>query len=451
MRRVRTTKKLAQRIDLQYFTRPHPFRRWRLWLSALVPAAAIAWLAAQRATGLKLYSSGPLSVSHAVFAKRCELCHNLSRGSFRAEVNDGTCLQCHDAPAHHADQATFSPTCASCHREHKGAVRLANTRDETCTQCHGDLQIRNGRTQYVASVKSFAKQHPEFVPLRPGGADPGKIKFNHYAHLQPNLAGPHGAVQLDCSDCHRLSAQGVWPYAMPTSEMASPAVNPTRDMGDIRRSRAETYMAPVRYAKQCAGCHTHDLQFDKRFNEPVPHDRPEVVEAFLRQKYSDYFSSHPTALSEPVALEQSIVAPGRTVPPTPRTSQQWIDLNVMFAERLLFGKGCKVCHTMIEGNGPLPTVARSSIPLRWLPHAVFNHNSHRLLTCIACHNRAPESRASSDILLPGIASCRGCHTARGPQQDTANGLCSECHVYHDWKQEKPTNGRYTIPQLRAGL
>ena len=35
----RTTKKRAQRIDLNYFKRPHPFRRWRFWLSVAVPLA----------------------------------------------------------------------------------------------------------------------------------------------------------------------------------------------------------------------------------------------------------------------------------------------------------------------------------------------------------------------------------------------------------------------------
>jgi len=42
----RTTKKLAQRIDLNYFKRPHPFRQWRFWLSVCIPAAAILWLGA---------------------------------------------------------------------------------------------------------------------------------------------------------------------------------------------------------------------------------------------------------------------------------------------------------------------------------------------------------------------------------------------------------------------
>jgi cytochrome c peroxidase len=126
-----------------------------------------------------------------------------------------------------------------------------------------------------------------------------------------------------------------------------------------------------------------------------------------------------------------------------------MDQQVMLADRLLFDKGCKLCHVMVKGQGTLPMVAKSSIPARWFLHAEFNHDSHRLLTCTACHNRTPESRQTADILLPGIASCRSCHQDSGARRDAANGRCSECHSYHDWTKERPTNGKFTIPQLRA--
>ena len=66
LRRVRTTKKLAKRIDPQYFTKPHPFRRWRLWLSILVPAVAVAWFAALRA---KADAQVPVEVTRAALAR----------------------------------------------------------------------------------------------------------------------------------------------------------------------------------------------------------------------------------------------------------------------------------------------------------------------------------------------------------------------------------------------
>ena len=448
LRRIRTTKKLAKRMDLQYFTQPHPFRSWRLWLSVLVPVVAVIWFAALRAHGQKVYSSGPLSASHAVFAKRCDVCHVTTLGFFRAKVSDEACLKCHDAPAHQIDKVAFTPACGSCHLEHKGSLRLASTADSSCTQCHADLRTRSGSPLYVREIKDFDNEHPEFAVLRSGGKDPGQVKLNHYAHLRPNLPSPDGPVQMDCQDCHRPTGmQGNWPYAAQSIAQVKPVA--AGISGDMRPSRSRDYMSPILYATQCAGCHVKDLQFDKRFDQSAPHDKPEVVQAFLLQKYSDYFASHPKALSEPVAPERILPGKFKLPLPVPHNRQEWMDQQLMLADRLLFDKGCKLCHVMIEGNMPLPTVAASSIPSRWLLHADFSHNSHRLLTCVACHNRTPESRETADILLPGISSCRSCHQERGPKHDAASGKCSECHSYHDWKREQPVKGKYLIPQLRA--
>lgn len=468
-RRVRTTKNLAKRMDLQYFRKSHPFRSWRLWLSILVPVIAALWFTAQQANSHKIYSSGPLSAAHAVLGKKCEVCHATTLGFFRAKVNDDACSKCHDAPPHHPDKVTSTVRCSSCHIEHRGALRLASTEDTGCTQCHANLSTRNGSPQYVRTVQSFDRQHPEFTALRQGSHDPGQISLNHYAHLRPNLAGPTGPVQMDCQDCHRLSsAAGSWPYAGLSSIAASSTQGdsqttsqemPASSAADLKQSRSRDYMLPISYANQCAGCHGKDLQFDKRFDQPAPHDNPQVVQAFLVQKYGDYFASHPGALSETIAPERRLPSQKELHLPAPRNRQEWIELQIMLADRLLFGKGCKLCHTILEatqpdGSGrdgavPLPIVAKSSIPPRWFLHAEFNHNSHRLLTCTACHSSAQESRATSDVLLPGIASCRNCHESDGLKHDAANGRCSECHSYHDWSKERPTKGGFTIQQLRA--
>ena len=448
LRRIRTTKTLAKRMDLQYFTQSHPFRSWRLWLSLSVPVVALAWFAVLRAHGQKVFSSGPLSASHAVFAKRCDVCHVTTLGFFRAKVKDNACLECHGAPAHHAERVTFTPACSSCHLEHKGSLRLANTFDSSCTECHADLRTRTGSPPYVRTVSEFDHEHPEFAVLRPGARDPGQVKLNHYAHLRPNLAGPTGPVQMDCQDCHRPTGmEGSWPYAtsQPTSQLKPVVASAGPDM---RHSRSRDYMSPILYAAQCSGCHVKDLQFDRRFDQSAPHDTPEVVQAFLLQRYSDYFASHPRALSEPVARERILPGKFKLPLPVPHNRQEWMDQQLMLADRLLFDKGCKLCHVMIEGT-PLPTVAKSSIPTRWLLHADFSHNSHRMLTCVACHGQTPDSRDTADILLPGIASCRSCHQVRGPRHDAARGNCSECHAYHEWRLEQPIKGKFTIPQLQA--
>jgi len=447
-RRVRTTKNLAQRMDLQYFKQPHPFRSWRLWLSILIPVVALGWFAAQRARSEKVYSSGPLSAAHAVLGKQCNVCHVTTLGIFRAKVSDEACSKCHDAPAHHTDNVTFTVSCSSCHLEHGGSLRLANTESSSCTQCHSDLHTRNKSPHYARNVKDFDKSHPEFAALRPGAGDPGQIKLNHYAHLRPNLESPTGPVQMDCQDCHRVKAmQGSWPYAM-SQAAPQPQTLMAGVSADARHSHSLDCMLPILYASQCAGCHVKDLLFDKRF-DPAPHDRPEVVQAFLVQKYSDYFGSRPGALSETIAPERILPGKMKLPLPDPHTRQEWMDEQIMLADVLLFGKGCKLCHVMSERDGSLPVVAKSSIPARWFLHADFNHESHRLLTCTACHGRTPESRQTSDILLPGIATCRICHQDSGPRHDAASARCSECHSYHDWSKEKTAQGKFTIPQLRA--
>ena len=470
-RRIRTTKNLAKRMDLQYFKGSHPLRSWRLWLSIAIPVIAIGWLVAARAHSQKVFSSGQLSAAHAVLGKNCNLCHASTLGFFHEKVSDDACLKCHDAPAHHPEKVAFTSSCGSCHIEHRASPRLASTRNDSCTECHANLTTRSGTPEYVREVKDFDKQHPEFAPLRPGAHDPGQIKLNHYAHLKPNLAGPKGPVQMDCQDCHRLATtNAAWPYALPQAASQPMSQTPPQTVSqpvpvaaavasDLKHARAKDYMLPILYVNQCAGCHVKDLQFDKRFDQGVPHDKPEVVQAFVIQKYAEYFASHPGALAERVAPERILPNTVKLPLPAPHNRQEWMDQQIMLADILLFDKGCKLCHVMIqpspaegqpaEGKMPLPAVAKSSIPARWFEHAEFNHDSHRLLTCTACHTRTPDSRQTADILLPGIASCRSCHEDRGAMHDAASGRCSECHSYHDWTKEKPTKGKFTIPQLRA--
>lgn len=441
LRRTRTTKTLAKRIDLQYFAHPHPFRRWRFWLSVTIPLIALGWFITQRAQGgQKVYSSGPLSHAHAVFTSQCALCHVTQAGAFSAQVTDKACLTCHDAPLHHANQ-TFTPTCATCHVEHKGAMVLQATADAACTECHSNLRTRDGQPHYVASIIGVDKKHPEFAPLRSGQADPGGVRLNHYLHLQPNLVGPNNTrVQMTCADCHRVSSAGPWPYGAP--EALTVAVT----VAQSARSRSDQYMQSPEFSRRCAACHT--LQFDKRFgNEQVPHAKPEVIHLFLTQQFTDYIAAHPGAVHEVTASDRQIPERAR-IPRVARNAAEWVQFRVDDAEWLLYAKTCKQCHTLTPTNGPLPAVAKSNITPRWLAHAEFDHRAHRMMTCTSCHTRTPDSRETSDVLLPGIQTCQKCHREDKPKE-SAEGRCFECHQYHDWGKAKPNQGHFTIQQLRA--
>src|SRR5688500_11861063 len=122
--RTRTAKKLAERIDLNYFKRPHGMRRLRMVLSLAAPALGLLWLGGMAAAGSRApYSSGPVSSAHALVENKCEVCHQRD-SSFRAHVTDTACLTCHAGPSHPpsrpsvatAARPSAEPSCASCHR-----------------------------------------------------------------------------------------------------------------------------------------------------------------------------------------------------------------------------------------------------------------------------------------------------------------------------------------------
>jgi len=439
----RTTKKLAQRIDLNYFKRPHPFRRWRFWLSVAAPVIAILWLAWYGVAGSnRIYSGGKMSRAHAVLAAKCDACHLRTASTFSAKASDQACLSCHDGPIHHANQ-TFTPNCSSCHEEHQGRMRLAATADASCTQCHANLRTTGEPTRYVRDIENFGSGHPEFAALRPSAADPGTIKLNHAVHLKKNLKGPNGEpVQLDCDDCHRppTSAQ---PLRFGSATGMPVSIAQKSDLPIAISARA--YMAPVTYAKHCVAC--HGLQFDKRFTESAPHDTPQVIHTFLVQKFQQYIATHPAELRE--------VGPDRTLPQKPLpvtvrvlTREQWVAERVSESEELLWRKTCKQCHALsIPTDGGLPTLAKSNITVRWMPHANFNHERHQLLKCAECHAAALTSHETADILLPGIATCEKCHHSGS---DSAEVRCFECHTYHDWTKQKEVKGSLTLSGVGRG-
>ena len=82
-----------------------------------------------------------------------------------------------------------------------------------------------------------------------------------------------------------------------------------------------------------------------------------------------------------------------------------------------------------------------------MPHAKFDHDAHRSFSCVSCHEKVLKSTESSDVLLPGIQTCKTCH-APGPEH--AESRCFECHTYQDWSKGKEVTPKFTLPALRTG-
>ena len=402
-----------------------------------------------------VFMPGSISMKHRLFANDCVRCHQAWKPVFTG-VPEKTCLSCHSGPPHFSERA-FSPApqCASCHVEHRGQAVLAALSDSVCIQCHADLKVKEPRIPITTKIHSFTADHPEFAisVFRPGhtvqrvGLDESKqamdaaaIKLDHQLHLKPNLMGPYGPERLSCASCHQGDQQGA-------------------------------YMRPVNYEKDCMRCHL--LDFDERLpGKTVPHGQAlEDVDRFLRTTYAEYY-----LLQHQPELKAS--GPARRLPGAPRPQEE-IRVNNMVeeAERLLMGppgsktkKGkCVFCHVLGSPGGAsqsvqfgganshtqvsefrtlFPTVVKTAIPERWLPYSTFDHKTHSILTCVACHEAAPHSKETKDVLLPSIGSCRNCHFEPGG----ARAQCLTCHVYHDKSQgQKPGNRPYSsIEEFTAG-
>jgi hypothetical protein len=481
--RTRTTKKLAQRIDLNYFKRPTPLKRAKFWLSLLLPLLALVWIAER--TLLKdsrVYSSGQLSEAHAVLEKECAACHVQQAGAFSAKAADTTCLTCHDGPVHHPSQVS-APDCATCHTEHRGHINIKAASTEGCAKCHKDLSKSLPDAFYASGISNFQDGHPEFAAFRRDGPsygrDLGGIKLNHAIHMKPIRSGPNGPdVQLQCGNCHH--ATGVAPdltYSDASYRAARVSYKesdelrliPLGALHPLRPASGRELMAPVKFADACAGCHS--LAFDKHFDLGVPHDEPRVVREYLQRKFQEYIAAHPEELRvardpDRALTEKGIAPEFRILRPA-----QWVTEQTGKAEELLWRKTCSQCHavgyTFVEehrtseeiarwfrsalesktGVKPLPQVGHAQTTVQWMPHAKFDHDGHRGFSCASCHAKALTSTESSDVLLPGIETCKKCH-APGPEH--AESRCSECHTYHDWSKRKEVTPKFTLPALRTG-
>ena len=305
--------------------------------------------------------------------------------------------------------------------------------------------------------------------------------------MQPTLRGPAGVVQMDCDDCHRpLNANDnrPWPYSVALVQPASqqPVMVGQAQAQQRKRRSVEAgpgaYMTAIKYVNQCAACHT--LQFDPLIQTPAPHDKPEIVDAFIVKTLTDYIAQRPEALkSDPGDFPTMAFSPSGLRQPIPPASgisfpasaecnhptgkcrddqgadrsterRDWVQQRTAKAETLLWEKNCKVCHIVTrEVGGQLPTEVKAIIPVRWFPNAEFDHEAHRMVKCTGCHLKIPNSKSTSDVNIPGIEVCRDCHQQRGQAANAAEGRCFECHSYHDWRNEQPVKGRVDIRQLRG--
>lgn len=379
----------------------------------------------------RAFMPGQVSLKHSQFADQCLNCHAPWKVVW-ATVPDKTCQACHSGPAHFREHSQVpGPQCASCHVEHKEKPALAAVPDADCIQCHGDLQTKDAAIAFHPRIHGFNRDHPEFAvsTVSPDSMKPQRVRLdekatlkdgaalllNHKVHLDPELRGPEGPEPLKCVSCHHPDDQGA-------------------------------YMKPISFEKDCMRC--HQLDFDDRLpGKTVPHRKqPQDLRAELQSAYYELLSRE---LGRPAFTRR---------PPGAPKSKEELSVEEMTAkaEKFLYAKKskkCLLCHIVEEPAGipsgrardatasmpGLPVMRKTEVPTAWLSYSRFDHAPHLGLPdikkkdCVACHDGAPKSVATSDVLLPGIKNCQACHF----EPNGAQASCNSCHYYHDKTLQRP--------------
>ena len=379
---------------------------------------------AQRADCLWL--SGPLHAAHRVaLGDRCEGCH---QQPFQ-QVTDNACRHCHQKVADHID--TTHPhhalldglRCQNCHKEHNEPQALVPRADSLCVDCHRDR---------ATPVRGFAAgAHPPLHPslLQPSvrrfadrievtwrgeksGAPKPKenshLRFSHEAHLDAAKMRAHnGGQPLTCSSCHSLAPD-------------------------------QEHFEPITMEKSCRRC--HELGFDpQRPQRQLPHGDIAAVydtlegyflgRTFGADKSADAHAAPARRLPAHDATDNS--CRGDAACATARAARE--------TERQFTQRGCVTCHEVEDFGTADPRTRWQVLPVRltrdFFPNAHFNHAAHigagsasGDAACAGCH-AANTSRASSDVLMPGLDTCLQCHgDAHAAQRFPLQ--CVSCHAYH---------------------
>ena len=418
-RRIFDTKGLAQRLDLNYFRKPHFFRDWRRRLT-LIAAIAAAVGALPLIIGVggskKALSNGPVSRAHAIFEENCSSCHTRAF----SKVEDVDCKKCHDGPIH-KENAVGEARCAECHLEHRGAARLADVNDRHCTRCHSNLLAHGKEVRLEAArITAFRPgRHPEFTAAKQ--VDRRPLRLNHAAHMPPQPKTIRGMkLPMRCGDCH-------------LTERASPR-------GDL---------LPVTFEQNCRSCHKRELEFDVfqlqgEEAAPAPHTKdPPTIHNFIVESYRRLWAANPAIVQRPL---------GRDLLPA-QNAEAWLAAVVKESETFLFEKKCRYCHEYEGMRDGFPVVKKVNL-IRgeyvegrpegrpWLAHAQFSHRAHRAVDCSSCHQAARTSAKTEDVLIPRLQNCLPCHGNTGTPQDH----CAQCHLYHD-KSKELDKDRRPVEQL----
>ena len=311
-----------------------------------------------------------------------------------------------------------------------------------CLDCHRNLNETAPATG-MQDVGGFPKGHPQFratlvadaaqgtteLVLHLGGTPPAidrpGLKFEHQVHMDTTNYPALGDRRVKgCGDCHvpEPSGQGF---------------------------------LPITYKNQCQHC--HELTFDNVAlpwqNATVPHGDDTGVIATVWNYYAGLALQGGAASTTPAGTAVERRAAGMPAPPVPSPppadTRAWVTAKSATALRVVFDekRGCAYCHysTGDKGAWDVDKILADALPpkanpahvvtpvvmrTRFLPNAVFDHASHRGMSCASCHAVAkPVANGMERLMVPGLDNCTQCHGAENASLH-AQSTCITCHDFH---------------------
>jgi len=446
--------------------------------------------------------AGPRHNTEEAFTPRCATCHVEHFGRARlGQIGDRHCTQCHAdlktkdnrAPGYHKTITNFGqhPEFAVTVREGQGQPKRVRLDQKADVRDTAQVKLNHAKHLKV-NLKGL-----EDLQKKPGVMGIAKVKDGaqlscSFCH-QPDERGQYllpVSYPKHCAACHPLDFDGRFPDAVVPHD--TPAIVHAYLRGTLSEAFDQCQAIPAGEAGKAVRARCVELELAKAPAEPAAEtDRPrggrrsgaeeappadEPRGGRLRGRAAEPEPAPAPAPDTPrggrlrgQAQEEAPAAdtprggrprrggdeaveeaprgrPGRGGEAAAPAPTSWVGTQVEGTEPGLFKQRCEYCHTVTRGGaGTVPEVAPTSIPLRWLPHARFDHGIHRPVACAECH-KAATSTETKDVLLPTVGTCRECHQ----QKVGARTDCVECHRYHDKTKERDPDGPFKIRELLSG-
>ena len=376
--------------------------------------------------------SGPLVSAHqAELDHKCTTCHETPF----IMVRNTACKDCHKTVARHtgidqplADELS-QRRCATCHKEHNEPGTIIDNEQSDCSKCHATLdQTLTGR-KTLKNVQDFDQSHPDFTltllvenpdkndkegkawvqqrqyqskQQRVKQVEQSNLKFNHKLHMdRKGVETPSGnRRRMVCEDCHQLDAAGM-------------------------------HNKPVNMKDHCEEC--HKLTFDPRAGDfTLPHGSVRQVVYVMEGFYQGSQLIKPAGRADLASVKGRVARRPRqrlnmlTDIASDNPKQRMENALSEVFERTT----CVICHVVSKDKTANPpwTIKPVKLNKDWMPKAYFNHKSHSFKQCVDCHDSETSER-SQDILMPGIKTCRECHSDSSSDGKLASP-CIACHRFH---------------------